>query len=268
MKVATWNINGVVRRLPCCWTGCPARSPTSSRCRRRRRPMPSSRRPRSPPPATARSRWASGPGTAWRSWRAAPSRSWCAARCRAIRRHPGALRRGGDRRHPVRVDLPAERQSAARTEVRLQARLVRAPDRARRDAAGERPSGGAGRRLQRRADRARHLSDDLVPRQRAAPAGAARGLRRLLQQGWTDAIRALHPEATIYTFWDYLRNRWPRNAGLRIDHLLLSESIAARLREAEVDRDERGREGASDHAPVWARLAAQARYSARTLIGV
>jgi exodeoxyribonuclease-3 len=81
--------------------------------------------------------------------------------------------------------------------------------------------------------------------------------RRLLQQGWTDAIRSLHPEATIYTFWDYLRNRWPRNAGLRIDHLLLSESIASRLREAEVDRDERGREGASDHAPVWARLAAK-----------
>src|SRR6202008_1255121 len=76
--------------------------------------------------------------------------------------------------------------------------------------------------------------------------------RRLLEQGWTDAIRSLHPEATIYTFWDYLRNRWPRNAGLRIDHLLLSESIAGRLREAEVDRDERGRVGASDHAPVWA----------------
>jgi exodeoxyribonuclease-3 len=81
--------------------------------------------------------------------------------------------------------------------------------------------------------------------------------RRLLQQGWTDAIRSLHPEETIYTFWDYLRNRWPRDAGLRIDHLLLSASIASRLREAGVDRDERGREGASDHAPVWARLAAK-----------
>ena len=79
---------------------------------------------------------------------------------------------------------------------------------------------------------------------------------RLLEQGWTDAIRTLHPEATIYTFWDYLRQRWPRNAGLRIDHLLLGESITVRLREAGVDRDERGREGASDHAPVWARLAA------------
>ena len=79
---------------------------------------------------------------------------------------------------------------------------------------------------------------------------------RLLGQGWTDAIRALHPEAGIYTFWDYLRNRWPRNAGMRIDHLLLSASLAGRLREAGVDRDERGRAGASDHAPAWARLAA------------
>ena len=78
---------------------------------------------------------------------------------------------------------------------------------------------------------------------------------RLLRQGWTDAIRARHPEATIYTFWDYLRNRWPRDAGMRIDHLLLSPSIAGRLREAEVDRDERGRKGASDLAPVWAGLA-------------
>jgi exodeoxyribonuclease III len=79
---------------------------------------------------------------------------------------------------------------------------------------------------------------------------------RIVAQGWTDAIRAIHPDATIYTFWDYLRQRWPRNAGLRIDHLLLSASVAARLRDAGVDRDERGREGASDHAPVWAEISA------------
>jgi hypothetical protein len=53
--------------------------------------------------------------------------------------------------------------------------------------------------------------------------------RRLLAQGWVDAIRTLHPEARIYTFWDYMRNRWPRDAGLRIDHLLLSPSVAGRL---------------------------------------
>jgi exodeoxyribonuclease-3 len=78
--------------------------------------------------------------------------------------------------------------------------------------------------------------------------------RRLLAQGWTDAIRALHPDQRIYTFWDYLRNRWPRDAGLRIDHLLLSESLRARLAGAGVDRELRGGAGASDHAPVWIEL--------------
>ena len=78
--------------------------------------------------------------------------------------------------------------------------------------------------------------------------------RRLLAQGWTDAIRALHPDERIYTFWDYLRTAWPRDAGLRIDHLLLSESVQPRLRRAGVDRDVRGRENASDHAPAWIEL--------------
>ena len=75
--------------------------------------------------------------------------------------------------------------------------------------------------------------------------------RRLLDAGWTDAIRSLHPEATIYTFWDYLRNAWGRDAGLRLDHLLLSPNLAPRLLAAGVDRDVRGWEKASDHAPVW-----------------
>jgi exodeoxyribonuclease-3 len=84
----------------------------------------------------------------------------------------------------------------------------------------------------------------LQPESRAA-------YRKLLAQGWTDAIRALHPDAAIYTFWDYMRNRWARNAGLRIDHLLLSPSVAERLVDAGVDREVRGREKASDHAPAW-----------------
>jgi exodeoxyribonuclease-3 len=75
--------------------------------------------------------------------------------------------------------------------------------------------------------------------------------RRLLDQGWTDAIRARHPEERIYTFWDYMRNRWARNAGLRIDHLLLSPDIARHLIDANVDREQRGKEKASDHAPTW-----------------
>ena len=78
--------------------------------------------------------------------------------------------------------------------------------------------------------------------------------RRLLAQGWTDAIRALHPDEPIYTFWDYFRNAWGRNAGMRIDHLLLSPTAASRLAAAGVDRQVRGREGASDHAPAWLEL--------------
>ena len=73
----------------------------------------------------------------------------------------------------------------------------------------------------------------------------------LLAQGWTDALRALHPGERIYTFWDYFRNAWARNAGLRIDHLLLSPSIVDRLAAAGVDRQVRGWEKASDHAPAW-----------------
>ena len=64
---------------------------------------------------------------------------------------------------------------------------------------------------------------------------------QMLAMGWTDAIRARHPDAPVYTFWDYLRDRWPRNAGLRIDHLLLNAPAAARLAEADVDRDVRVR---------------------------
>jgi DNA polymerase-1 len=78
--------------------------------------------------------------------------------------------------------------------------------------------------------------------------------RKLIGQGWVDAIRALNPDAPMYTFWDYKRNRWPRDAGLRIDHLLLNPSAAKRLKAAGVDRDIRGNENASDHAPAWIEL--------------
>nr|CAD6616226.1 exodeoxyribonuclease III [Rhizobium sp. Khangiran2] len=78
--------------------------------------------------------------------------------------------------------------------------------------------------------------------------------RNLMSQGWTDALRHLHPDERIYTFWDYFRNAWGRNAGLRLDHLLLSPSVAARLDEAGVDRHVRGWDHASDHAPTWVTL--------------
>lgn len=75
--------------------------------------------------------------------------------------------------------------------------------------------------------------------------------QRLLKQGWTDAIRALHPDKEIYTFWDYLRHAWERNAGLRLDHFLLNDQLAHRLTKAQVDKAVRGWPKASDHAPVW-----------------
>jgi exodeoxyribonuclease-3 len=94
-------------------------------------------------------------------------------------------------------------------------------------------------------------NDALVrPESRAAFKG-------LLGRSWTDALRAMHPDERIYTFWHYLRNRWQRDAGLRIDHLLLSQNLSGRLQAAGVDREERGKQGASDHAPAWIRLAKQ-----------
>jgi exodeoxyribonuclease-3 len=96
----------------------------------------------------------------------------------------------------------------------------------------------------------RAMADDALtqPESRAA-------LRRLLHQGWTDAIRARHPEpAPLYTFWDYQAGAWPRDAGFRIDHLLLSPQAADRLVDANVDKAVRGREKASDHAPTWVEL--------------
>ena len=77
---------------------------------------------------------------------------------------------------------------------------------------------------------------------------------RLMAQGWTDSLRTMYPGQTIYTFWDYFRNAYGRDAGLRIDHLLLSPSLAPALKAAGVDRDVRGWEKPSDHAPTWIEL--------------
>ena len=84
----------------------------------------------------------------------------------------------------------------------------------------------------------------IQPKSRAA-------FKSLVEQGWTDAIRTRHPSEPMFTFWHYKRNRWPRDAGLRLDHLLLSPVLAPRLAQAGVDRKVRGEDGASDHAPAW-----------------
>jgi exodeoxyribonuclease-3 len=86
---------------------------------------------------------------------------------------------------------------------------------------------------------------------------------RLVEQGWTDALRQLHPDETIYTFWDYFRNAFARNAGLRIDHFLLSPPLAKRLVDAQVDVEVRSWEKTSDHAPVWIELAEPKRKPSR-----
>lgn len=95
----------------------------------------------------------------------------------------------------------------------------------------------------------RAMADDALmqPESRAA-------YRRLVSQGWTDALRTRHPGGGVWTFWDYQAGAWARDAGFRIDHLLLSPAVADRLQDAGVDKAHRGREKASDHAPTWVRL--------------
>ncbi|UVL21653.1 exodeoxyribonuclease III [Pseudomonas sp. B21-023] len=83
--------------------------------------------------------------------------------------------------------------------------------------------------------------------------------QRLLAQGWSDALRQLYPHERVYTFWDYFRNHWPRNAGLRIDHLLLNPALAPYLKDAGVDAWVRNEAHASDHAPVWISLGTRKR---------
>lgn len=84
------------------------------------------------------------------------------------------------------------------------------------------------------------------------------GYARLLAQGWLDALHEQHPDEQVFTFWDYFRQHWQRNAGLRIDHVLLNPELAPRLADAGVDSWVRGLAGASDHAPTWISLASHA----------
>lgn len=83
--------------------------------------------------------------------------------------------------------------------------------------------------------------------------------QRLLDQGWTDALRHLYPEERVYTFWDYFRQHWQSNSGLRIDHLLLNPALAPYLKNAGVDAWVRNEPHASDHAPTWIELGTRKR---------
>jgi len=93
------------------------------------------------------------------------------------------------------------------------------------------------------------MADDALmqPESRAA-------YKAMLGDGWTDALATRHPQGGVWTYWDYQAAAWPRDAGFRIDHLLLSPAAADRLVDAQVDKEYRGRERASDHAPVWVQL--------------
>jgi exodeoxyribonuclease-3 len=77
---------------------------------------------------------------------------------------------------------------------------------------------------------------------------------RLLAQGWTDALRRLHPDGPLWTFWDYKFERWPKDKGMRLDHFLLSPKVVDRLVDGGVDRWARGQANSSDHAPTWIML--------------
>jgi exodeoxyribonuclease-3 len=101
----------------------------------------------------------------------------------------------------------------------------------------------------------------LQPESRAA-------FQKLVKQGWMDAVRSLHPDQPMYSFWDYMRHRWEKDGGLRIDFILLSPQLAKRLTHAGVDREERGRPNASDHAPVWAVLDGKAKRSRAPTAGL
>jgi exodeoxyribonuclease-3 len=251
MKIATFNINNVNRRLPNLLRWLRAAKPDVVALQELKSTDGDF-------PIDAISK--AGYGAAWRG-----QKTWNGVAILARKADPvlirtalpgdpddnEALHRSRRQRHRRHQHLPSERQSAAGAEIRLQARLVQAAQIARREIRQAGYSGGAGGRLQRRADRIGYLSDAVMGQGCVDPAEDRAAFKSLVAQGWTDAIRQLHPEKPIYTFWDYKRNRWPRDAGLRLDHLLLSPVIAPRLIKAGVDRKLRGEEGASDHAPAW-----------------
>ena len=142
--------------------------------------------------------------------------------------------------------------------------MVRPADRYARRLLAQDAADRSGRRLQRHPDRARRRTSRSAGWTTPSSFRESRAAyAKLVAQGWTDALRHLHPDEKIFTFWDYFRNAFARDAGIRIDHLLLSPPLADRLTAAGVDRDVRGWEKTSDHAPTWIELGRQAEAAAR-----
>jgi exodeoxyribonuclease-3 len=162
----------------------------------------------------------------------------------------------GDGRGAALRALPAQRQPRAGAEIRLQARLDGADAQPCGGASEGRDAGGAGGRLQRHpARRGRGQSRGWRADALALPQSRA-AFRRLLNLGYTEAIRARTAAKGLYSFWDYQAGAWDRDNGIRIDHLLLSPQAADLMTDAGIDRHVRGREKPSDHVPVWIDLAA------------
>ena len=150
--------------------------------------------------------------------------------------------------------LSPQWQSPARAKIRLQAGVVRAPHRHTAELLTEGVPvvlAGDYNVVPTAQDiyRTRSLDHNALIQTASRQAFA-----RLLAQGWTDALRKLQPEGPLWTFWDYKRERWPLDKGMRLDHFLLSPEMSQLLADGGVDRRVRGEENASDHAPVWIAL--------------
>ena len=271
MKIATFNINNVNRRLPNLLQWLKTAKPDvvclqELKCTDDAFPAEAwSNRP-----ATPRSGAGSAPGTASPSCRAAPSRSSRAPPCPAIPNDAQAryIEAAVNGILIGCIYLPnGNPQPGPKFDYKL-AWFKRLTAHARKLLREDVPVVLAGDYNVAPTDidiyPTNSWDDDALmqPQSRAAYA-------RLVKQGWTDALRAsCIPTSAIYTFWHYLRHRWERDAGLRLDHLLLSPALAPRLEAAGVDRAVRGKPGASDHAPVWIELAMpKSRARRRSLVG-
>ena len=253
MRIATYNINGIGARLPNLLRWLDERAPDVACLQELKAPQEKF------PEKEIRD---AGYGVIWHG-----QKSWNGVAILARGTDPKEMRRvlpgdPGGRAQPLhrghgprghdRLPVPAERQPGPGPEVRLQAALARPLHRSCRDPGGTRRAGDPRRRLQRHPHRARRLQARALGGRCAVPHRGARGVRAPHGPGLDRCASApCYPNETIYTFWDFFRNAYERNAGLRIDHLLLNPNVRDRLTDAGVDRDVRGWERPSDHAPTW-----------------